>query len=236
MEDVKQPSVASMMCTINSNTFFSFMKNTWIGDLGTSCHITNDGKCLDDIIDIDDSIQGSSGIMPATKNSKLQVIVHQVNGEEQVHILWPVITSLGERHFFNISSPSTPTSGEKCHWLLVIYNCSDFCWSFFLWEKSDLAQTMLGLINNLKIMFNLQVQCLCCDNAGKNQAFKRTCKQEGLRIDFEHAAPGTPQQNGYIKCKFATLFNWVCIMFNSGKFTAYLQSSLWAEAMDTSIL
>ena len=41
-EDVKQPSEAGMMCTINGNTFFSFTKNTWIGDLGASCHITND--------------------------------------------------------------------------------------------------------------------------------------------------------------------------------------------------
>ena len=28
MEDVKQPSEAGMMCTIDGNTIFSFMKNT----------------------------------------------------------------------------------------------------------------------------------------------------------------------------------------------------------------
>ena len=43
-----------------------------------------------DVIDIDESIQGSSGIVPTTKKGKLQVKVWQVNGEEQVHTLWPV--------------------------------------------------------------------------------------------------------------------------------------------------
>ena len=43
-----------------------------------------------DVIDIKESIQASSGIMPATKKGKLQLIVHQVNGEKQVHTLWPV--------------------------------------------------------------------------------------------------------------------------------------------------
>ena len=79
---------------------------------------------------------------------------------------------------------------------------------------------MLGLVNNLKIKFNLQVQHLCCDNAGENQAFERASKQERLGIDFKYTAPGTPQQNGRVKCKFTTLFNRVCAMLNGGKFTA----------------
>ena len=79
----------------------------------------------------------------------------------------------GERLFFDISSPTTPTFGGKHHWLLVIDNCSNYCWSLFLREKSDLAQTMLGLINTLKIKFHLQVQCFHCIDVGKNQAFKK---------------------------------------------------------------
>ena len=92
---------------------------------------------------------------------------------------------------------------------------------------------MWALINNLKTKYNLHVQHLCCDNAGENQAFKQTCKKEGLGIDFKYTAPGTPQQNGCIECKFATVFNRVFTMLNGGKFTAYLQSSLLAEAVNT---
>ena len=84
-EDVRQPSETGMMCTIDGNTFFSFMKNTWTRDLGASCHITNNNTGLYDIIDIDESIQGSFGIMPVMKKGKLQVVVHQVNGNKQVH-------------------------------------------------------------------------------------------------------------------------------------------------------
>ena len=95
---------------------------------------------------------------------------------------------------------------------------------------------MLGLVNNLKIKLDLQVQCLCCNNAGENQAFERTCKKERLGIDFEYTTPDTPQQNGYVKQKFATLFNRVHAMLNGGKFTTYLWSGLWAEAANTAML
>ena len=79
-----------MMCTINGNMFFSFTKNTWIGDSGASCHITNNDNGMYDIIDIHKLIQGSSSIMSAMKKGKLRVMVRQVYGEEQVHTLWPV--------------------------------------------------------------------------------------------------------------------------------------------------
>ena len=58
----------------------------------------------------------------------------------------------------------------------------------------------------------------------------------GLGINFEYTAPGTPQQNRHIKRKFDTIFNRVCVMLNGGKFTAYLQSCLWAEAVNTATL
>ena len=70
---------------------------------------------------------------------------------------------------------------------------SNYIWSFFLKEKSKTVKTMWGLVKNLKNKFNLQAQFLHCDNIGENQAFKRTCKEEGLGIDFEYTAPGMLQ-------------------------------------------
>ena len=67
--NVKQPLEAGMICTIDSNTFHLFTKNTWIGDSSASCHITNNENGMYDIIDIDESIQGSSGIMPTKKRA-----------------------------------------------------------------------------------------------------------------------------------------------------------------------
>ena len=60
--------------------------------------------------------------------------------------------------------------------------------------------------------------------------------KKGLGIDFECTVPGTPQQIGHVECKFATLFNWVCALLNSGKFTAYLQSGLWTEVANTATI
>ena len=52
MEDVKQPSKNSMMCTIDVDTFLLFTKNTWIVDSDASYHITNDDTGLYDITNI----------------------------------------------------------------------------------------------------------------------------------------------------------------------------------------
>ena len=79
----------------------------------------------------------------------------------------------------------------------------------------------------------MQVQFLHCDNAGENQAFKQTCIQGGLWVDFKYTTPGLPQQDGHVEWKFATLFNQVHAMFNSEKFTTYLQNGLWAKAANT---
>ena len=94
---------------------------------------------------------------------------------------------------------------------------------------------MLVWIKNLKSKYNLEVQQLWCDNAGENQAFEWACNQEGLGINFEYIAPGTPQQNGHVVCKFATLFYQVSAMLNGGNFTPYLHSSLSAEAANTAM-
>ena len=70
----------------------STLLNCWERKLiGTaSCHITDNDTGLYDITNIDELIQGSSSIMPITKKGKLQVKVHQVNGTEHIHTLWPV--------------------------------------------------------------------------------------------------------------------------------------------------
>ena len=86
---------------------------------------------------------------------------------------------LGEWLFFDIHSPSTLTFGGKHHWLLVIDDCSNYSWSFFVKEKSNLAETMLGLVKNLKIKFNLQVQCLSCNHAGKIMSSNKPAHNKG---------------------------------------------------------
>ena len=54
----------------------------------------------------------------------------------------------------------------------------------------------------------------------------RTC---GLGIFFEHIALNTPQQNGRVECKFVTLFERVCSMFNERNVDLAWREVLWAE-------
>ncbi len=41
----------------------------------------------------------------------------------------PRSTNKGERLFIDISSPSTKSMGGKQHWLLIVDDCTDYCWS-----------------------------------------------------------------------------------------------------------
>ena len=76
-------------------------------------------------------------------------------GVSKTAVAWSTI--LGERLFFDISSPSTPTFGSKKHWLLIIDDSSNFL-EFHSKENSNLVDIILGLIEKLKNKYNLQ----CC--------------------------------------------------------------------------
>ena len=118
----------------------------------------------------------------------------------------PCSQILGERLFFNISSPATPTFGSKCHWLLVIDYYSDYCWSFFLSEKSDLTKKMLVLIKDLKTKYNLQVQQLWCDNVGENQPSNKHVIRKGWGSISKTQPPVFPNKMGASNASFLPYF------------------------------
>ena len=63
--------------------------------------------------------------------------------------------NLGEKLFFNISLPFTPTLRGKKHWLLVIEHNADYAWSFFLKEKSELKYVILGLVKDMNTKYGV---------------------------------------------------------------------------------
>ena len=81
---------AGLICTIDGEMFFSFTKNMFIGDLDTSCHITDNDSGLYDVFDISELVQCRLGSVPATKKGKLCLKVWQVDMSEKVHVLWHV--------------------------------------------------------------------------------------------------------------------------------------------------
>lgn len=57
--------------------------------------------------------------------------------------------------------------------------------------------------------------------------------KEGLGLTFELTAPNTPQRNGRIERKFATLYGRVRSMLNGARITQEMREGLWAEACNT---
>ena len=60
----------------------------------------------------------------------------------------------GERLFMDISSPIVKSLDGNYQWLLILGDCSDNSWSYFLKEKSDLKWNVLVLIKELKAKYD----------------------------------------------------------------------------------
>ena len=134
----------------------------------------------------------------------------------------------GERIFIDISSPKTGSLGGKHHWLLVVDDCTDMTWSFFLKKKTKTSEKIISLIKDLKSKYEIVVKIVRCDNAGENLALQRACESEGLGISFELMAPGSPQQNGKVERKFATLYGRMSTMLHGSNIEGSLRHQLWA--------
>ena len=91
MENKKENVSKKVSTIIISDTFISFIKNTWIGDSGASCYIMNDDTSLFNIIHINELIQESSGSMPATKKASFKPMYSKLMRlNVSILSLWPV--------------------------------------------------------------------------------------------------------------------------------------------------
>ena len=93
--------------------------------------------------------------------------------------------------------------------------------------KSDI---IINWFKDIKIKYNITVNFVRCDNAGENMSLKQACEQEGLGIEFEFTAPGTPQQNGVVERAFPTVMGRARAMMNVAGFTKHKREHIWCEA------
>jgi len=122
------------------------------------------------------------------------------------------------------------------YWLLAINDATDFFLSKFMKSKDQTSTTMVSLIWDLKNEEGVVVKKICCNNVGENVAFQQNTKKEGLGLNFKFMACTTPQQNGRVECKFATLFGRVQLMLNLARLvnaSKDLHKGLWAECTNT---
>ena len=139
----------------------------------------------------------------------------------------------GGRIYLDISSIQAVGLGGSRFWCLLVDEFTKMKWSFFLKRKSDMVDRVIPFFKDLKHKFSKTVKVIRCDNAGENMALAATCKKQGLGIDFEFTAPGTPQHNGVVERAFATLFGRVRAMLNEAKFPDKLRADLWTECANT---
>jgi hypothetical protein len=139
----------------------------------------------------------------------------------------------GERLFIDISSIQAESFGGSKYWLLILDDFTGVSWSYFLKKKSDLSERVMELLKDLKSKHNIKVKFVRCDNAGENKKLEELCLKEGLGIQFEFTTPDTPEYNGKVERKFATLYGRVRAMLNSARLTKRLREGLWAEAAST---
>ena len=140
---------------------------------------------------------------------------------------------VGERIFLDITPFNYKSFGGSKNWLLIVDDYSDFCWSYFLKTKDELAEKVVNFIKDLMMRNKIKIECIRLDNAGENKSLNNLCLKEGLGIKFEWTAPGTPQQNGKVERKFATLFGYARAMLNEAEVPLGTRKGLWAEAAST---
>jgi hypothetical protein len=122
---------------------------------------------------------------------------------------------VGERIFIDISSVKGESYGSSKFWLLALDNKTDMPTSFFLAKKSEGKTKLIPWIQDLKKKHGIEVKFIRCDDAGENFSLEKACLVAGLGIQFEYTATGTPQYNGRVERKFATLYGCVRSMMNA---------------------
>ena len=86
------------------------------------------------------------------------------------------------------------------------------------------------LIKRLKDQHGIEIKIIRCDNAGENKKMDDACIEQRMGIKFEYTAVGTPQQNGRVERKFATLYGRIRSMMIDAGMKENLRQKLWVDA------
>ena len=137
---------------------------------------------------------------------------------------------VGERLHMDISSIKSESFGGAKYWLLIMDEFSGYCWSHMLIAKSE---TKTKLLETLRYKWDVEVKSIRCDNAGENHKAREELEKAGFGVEFEFTASNTPQQNGKVERKFATLYGRVRSMLNGADVPEEMRKKLWAECATT---
>jgi Reverse transcriptase (RNA-dependent DNA polymerase) len=138
----------------------------------------------------------------------------------------------GERLYIDISSIKERSFGGAKFWALIVDDCTDYCWSVVLKNKSDLKVKVRTLLTDLKIA-GLNVKFIRCDDAGENMSMKNDQDIKSFGVKFEFSGPRTPQRNGKVERKFQTFYGRIRSILNGAGLKGDLRNKIWAECVMT---
>ena len=136
----------------------------------------------------------------------------------------------GERFFMDISNIKAESLGGKKFWLGILDDSTDLLITKFLRGKSQVGETIVEVLQELKVRHNKAAKYIRCDDAGENHKAEEACWRNGFNVQFEYTPPGTPQQNGRIERKFATCYGRIQACYKAaGILEDDLKYKIWAE-------
>ena len=139
---------------------------------------------------------------------------------------------VGRKLCIDISSVKSVSYGGSKFWLHIMDEASEHQWAKFLKRKNELSEVMITHVKHLRSL-GYDVWVIRCDRAGENEKFQKEAEENGFGLTFEYTAPNTPQRNGRVERKFATLYGRMRSMLNVARFPKDKREKLWAEAANT---
>ena len=98
-------------------------------------------------------------------------------------------TKLGYCMYIDItSSKYVSTRGSK-YWFLAVDEATHMKFSMFLKQKSEVKESFVPFLKELRHTYEIKIEHIRCDNAGENHALEDLCIQKDLGIIFEYTAP-----------------------------------------------
>jgi hypothetical protein len=85
---------------------------------------------------------------------------------------------------------------------------TNLLWSYFLKTKDEKVHVIIRHLIHITNECKVKVNYIRCDNSGENHDLQNQINDNHPKLvcQFEFTAPDSPQQNGKIERKFATLY------------------------------
>jgi Reverse transcriptase (RNA-dependent DNA polymerase) len=134
-----------------------------------------------------------------------------------------------ERLMIDISYIKSHSLGQNNYWLLMMDEYTHLLWSFFIPKKNLVSKTLLPILILLEKEHDLKIKFIRSDNAPEHVELQQDITEHPtLSAKFEFTAPDSPQQNGRIERKFATLNGKCRAMLNAAEFNEEIRKKMWA--------